>query len=50
MERYAFYLVGAYGVFALAIAIEVARVRVRLARARRKLGTNAASSAQGTPR
>jgi heme exporter protein CcmD len=46
MERYAFYLVGAYGVFALAIAIEVALVRARLARARLALS----SQAGGTPR
>ncbi len=34
MEKYAFYLIGAYGVFALAIAIELAGVRARLRRAR----------------
>jgi heme exporter protein CcmD len=41
MERYAFYLVGAYGVFALAIAIEIALVRARLCRARAGLRSRA---------
>ena len=39
MEKYAFYLLGAYGVFALAIALEIALVRARLARARARLAT-----------
>jgi heme exporter protein CcmD len=34
MEKYAFFLVGAYGVFALAVAIELIGVRARLRRAR----------------
>jgi heme exporter protein CcmD len=46
MERYAFYLVGAYGAFAIAVAIEIALVRARLARARSQWR----SRAEGTPR
>ena len=34
MEHYAFFLVGAYGMFALAIVVEVVAVRARLRRAR----------------
>ena len=37
MEKYAFFLVGAYGVFALAIAIELIGVRMRLRKARARL-------------
>lgn len=37
MEKYAFYLIGAYGVFALAIAIEMIGVRARLRKARARL-------------
>ncbi|MFI4904169.1 MAG: heme exporter protein CcmD [Burkholderiales bacterium] len=37
MEKYAFYLLGAYGVFALAIALEIVLVRARLKRARARL-------------
>jgi heme exporter protein CcmD len=48
MERYAFYLVAAYGAFALAIAIEVGLVRARLARAR--LHRRAPAVADGKPR
>ena len=38
MAKYAFYLIGAYGVFALAIVAEMAGVRARLRRARARLG------------
>jgi heme exporter protein CcmD len=42
MEKYAFYLVGAYGVFALVIAIELIGVRGRLRRARERIRALAA--------
>ncbi len=41
MEKYAFYLVGAYGVFALALVVEIVATRLRLARARRAAGESA---------
>ncbi|MBS0319031.1 MAG: heme exporter protein CcmD [Proteobacteria bacterium] len=34
MEKYAFYLVGAYGAFALALVVELVATRARLRRAR----------------
>ncbi len=34
MQDYAFYLVGAYGMFALAIVVELVFVRARIRRAR----------------
>ncbi|HEY5367006.1 MAG TPA: heme exporter protein CcmD [Casimicrobiaceae bacterium] len=39
MEHYAFFLVGAYGMFALAIVVEVVAVRARLRHARLQRGT-----------
>ncbi len=37
MDRYGFYLVGAFGAFALALLVELVAVRARLARARAAL-------------
>jgi heme exporter protein CcmD len=45
MEKYAFYLVGAYGVFALALLYELIIVRARLRRARVRLLTAGAGTA-----